>query len=153
MSTIRLDVVTAERVVYSDDVNMVIAPGLEGQMGILPHHAPLITVLGLGELVIKKEGQEDEFMAIGGGFMEVLPDKVVVLADMAERAEEIDEARAEEARRRAEERLKQRRVEEVDFARAEAALRRSLTRLKVAKRARRRSRRTEKPRGPQDMGM
>lgn len=153
MPTIRLDIVTAERVVYSDDVNMVLAPGIEGQLGILPRHAPLITALGVGELVIRKEGQEDEFMVIGGGFMEVLPDKVVVLADMAERADEIDEARAEEARRRAEERLQQRRVEHVDFARAEASLRRSLIRLKVARRTRRRSRRTETPRGPQDMGM
>jgi F-type H+-transporting ATPase subunit epsilon len=138
MATIRLEVVTAERVVYADDVDMVIAPGIEGQLGILPRHAPLLTSLDYGELRIKKAGKEDESLAIGGGFMEVLPDRVTVLADSAERAEEIDLERAEAARRRAAERLKQRRVEDVDFARAEAALRRSLARLKVARKGKRR---------------
>jgi len=134
MSRIRLEVVTAERVVYADDVDMVIAPGVEGQLGILPRHAPLLTALTYGELRVKKAGQEDESLSIGGGFMEVLPERVVVLADAAERAEEIDLERAEAARRRAEERLKQRQAEDVDFVHAEAALRRSLARLKVARR-------------------
>lgn len=148
MATMRCEVVTAERVVYSDDVNMVIAPGIEGVMGILPHHAPLITALTYGELVIRKEGEEDVLMAIGGGFMEVRGDRVTILADSAERAEEIDEARAEAARRRAEERLRERAREDIDFARAEAALRRSLVRLRVAEKARQRRRRTgEPPRG------
>ncbi len=135
---LRLDIVTVERLVYSEDVDMVIAPGIEGQLGILPHHAPLLTALTFGELQVKR-GDEVESFAIGGGFMEVQPDHVVVLADTAERAEEIDLARAEAARRRAEERLRARSRNDVDFARAHAALRRSLTRIKVAE-ARRRGR-------------
>jgi F-type H+-transporting ATPase subunit epsilon len=133
MGTIRLEVVTVERVVYADDVEMVIAPGIEGQLGILPRHAPLLTALTYGELRVKKAGKEEESIAIGGGFMEVLPDRVTVLADSAERAEEIDLERAEAARRRAEEYLEQHQVAEVDFARVEAALRHSLTRLKVGR--------------------
>jgi len=141
----RCEVVTAERVVYSNDVNLVVAPGVEGQMGILPHHAPLMTALTYGELLIRREGEEDVLMAIGGGFMEVRGDRVTILADSAERAEEIDEARAEAARRRAEERLRQRQQEDIDFARAEAALRRSLVRLRVAEKARRRRGRASLP--------
>jgi len=140
MASIRLDIVTAERAVYSEDVEMVIAPGVEGQLGILPHHAPLMTMLEPGELIVKKSG--DEFcLAVSGGFLEVRPDRVIVLADSAERAEEIDIARAEEAKRRAEQRLVERYVPDVDAARVEASLRRSLIRLKVA--ARRRKRRPE----------
>ena len=136
MSSIRLDIVTAEGVVYSEDVDVVVAPGIEGQLGILPHHAPLMTTLQEGELRVRKGG--DEFsLAISGGFLEVRPDRVIVLADAAERAEEIDLARAEEAKRRAEEQLS-RRTPEVDMAQAEAALRRSLTRLKVGEKRRRR---------------
>jgi F-type H+-transporting ATPase subunit epsilon len=133
----RCEVVTAERVVFDDDVDMVVAPGVEGQLGILPHHAPLMTALTYGELIIHREGQEREFIAIGGGFMEVGPQHVTVLADSAERAGEIDEARAEEARLRAQELMAQKQREDVDFIRAEAALRRSMLRLKVAKRKRR----------------
>jgi len=135
MAKLRLEIVTAERVVYSEDVDMVVAPGVEGQLGILPHHAPLLTALKLGELEVKKDG-EVTYMAIGGGFLEVLGDKVIVLADTAERAEEIDVARAEAAKRRAEERLRERRPE-IDVVRAEAALRRALLRLRVAERRRR----------------
>ena len=138
MATIRLDIVTAERVVYSEDVDIVIAPGIEGEMGILPHHAPLMTTLQPGELRVRK-GEEEFPMAISGGFLEVRPDRIIVLADTAERAEEIDLARAEEAKRRAQERLAQH-VPEVDLARAEAALRRSLARLKVAEKIARRRR-------------
>jgi F-type H+-transporting ATPase subunit epsilon len=137
MAQIRCEVVTAERTVFEDHVDMVIAPGIQGQLGILPHHAPLMTSLTFGELILHREGQEDEFIAIGGGFMEVGPEHVTILADSAERAGEIDEARAEEARARAEELMAQKRREDVDFARAEAALRRSMLRLKVAKRKRR----------------
>ena len=140
MPGIRLDVVTAERMVYSDDVDMVIAPGFEGQLGILPHHTPLMTTLLPGELRIKK-GSEEISLAISGGFLEVRPDRVIVLADAAERAEEIDVERAEAARRRARERLAQRRELGTDGARAEAALRRSLARLKVAETGRRRTKR------------
>ena len=133
MSSIMLDIVTAERIVYSEEVDAVIAPGAEGQLGILPHHAPLMTILQSGELVVRR-GSEEDIMAISGGFLEVRPDRVIVLADSAERAEEIDIARAEEAKQRAEQRLEERYVPAVDAARAEAALRRSLIRPKVATR-------------------
>jgi F-type H+-transporting ATPase subunit epsilon len=139
MATFRLEVVTAERMVFADDVNEVVVWGMEGQLGILPYHAPLMTMLQPGDLLIKKDNEE-EYLAISGGFLEVRPDKVIVLADACERAEEIDVARAEAAKRRAEETLKER-PPEVDTAAAEAALRRSLARLKVAERRRR------KPRG------
>jgi len=137
MSTLHCEVVTAERTVFKDDVDLVVAPGIMGQLGILPHHAPLMTTLTYGELVLRRAGQEDEFIAIGGGYMEVGPDYVTILADSAERAEEIDEARAEEARRRAEGLMTQKRREDEEIARAEAALRRSMIRLKVAKHKRR----------------
>lgn len=136
MATTRLDVVTAEREVFSDDVDEVIVPGVEGQLGILPHHAPLMTTLLPGELLIKKGGEEF-YLAISGGFIEVRPDRIIVLADAAERVEEIDIARAEEAKRRAEEKLAEP-IPGVDMARAEAALRRSLARLRVVERRRRR---------------
>jgi F-type H+-transporting ATPase subunit epsilon len=136
MATLRLEIVTIERKVFDDEVNMVVAPGSEGMLGILPRHAPLLTALNYGELQIKKEGQEDQFFAVGGGFMEVQPNHVVVLADSAEHAEEIDVERAEAARRRAEESLA-RAPEELELEQAEAALRRSVIRLKVAERRRR----------------
>jgi len=139
MATFRLEVVTAERMVFADDVTEVVAWGVEGQLGILPHHAPLMTMLQPGDLLIKRDNEE-EYLAISGGFLEVRPDKVIILADACERAEEIDIARAEAARRRAEATLKER-PPEVDTFAAEAALRRSLARLKVAERRRR------KPRG------
>ena len=138
MATTKLDIVTAEREVFSDDVDEVVAPGVEGQLGILPHHAPLMTMLLPGELVVRKGGEEF-YLAISGGFLEVRPDRIIVLADAAERVEEIDVARAEEAKRRAEERLAEL-APGVDAAQAEAALRRSLARLKVVERRRRRRR-------------
>ena len=138
MATFRLEVVTAERMVFADDVSEVVAWGVEGQLGILPHHAPLMTMLQPGDLVIKRDNEE-EYLALSGGFLEVRPDKVIVLADACERAEEIDIARAEAAKRRAEETLKEQ-PPEVDTAVAEAALRRSLARLKVAEKRRRRPR-------------
>jgi F-type H+-transporting ATPase subunit epsilon len=135
--SIRLEIVTPERVIYSDEVDAVIAPGVEGQLGILPHHAPLITMLQAGELRVRK-GEEEICIAVFGGFLEVRPDRVIVLADAAERAEEIDAARAEEAKRRAEQALANRKVSQADKARAEAALRRSLVEIKVAERKRKR---------------
>jgi F-type H+-transporting ATPase subunit epsilon len=123
-------------VVFSDDVDVVIAPGVEGQLGILPHHAPLMTMLKPGELLVRKNGEEFS-LVITGGFLEVRPDRVIVLADAAERVEEIDVARAEEAKRRAQERLRERPLE-VDAAQAQAALLRALTRLKVVQRRRKR---------------
>jgi F-type H+-transporting ATPase subunit epsilon len=138
MPGLKLDIVTAERVVYSADVDIVIAPGAEGQLGILPHHAPLMTILQAGELVVRKGGQED-ILAISGGFLEVRPDRVIVLADSAERAEEIDASRAEAARKRAEDRLKDRRAAAPDeAAMAEAALRRAMVRLSVVEKIQKR---------------
>ena len=136
MATLRLEIVTVEEKLFDDNVNMVVAPGSEGVMGILPRHAALLTALSFGELVVKKDGEPDQFFAIGGGFMEVQPHHVIVLADAAERAEEIDLARAEEARKRAEELLAKAKEGQADFEHAEAALRRSVTRLKVARKHR-----------------
>jgi F-type H+-transporting ATPase subunit epsilon len=133
---IKLDIVTAERVVFSDEVDIVVAPGREGEMGILPHHAPLMTTLNPGELTARK-GSEEFCMAVSGGFLEVQPDRVIVLADAAERAEEIDIARAEAARRRAQEMLAHP-LSKSETAMAEAALRRAIARIEVADRRRRR---------------
>jgi len=136
MVGIRLDIVTAERLVYSDEVDVIIAPGIEGELGILPHHTPLMTTLRPGELRVKRGGEEFS-LAVSRGFLEVRPDRVTILVDAAERAEEIDLARAEEAKRHAEERLS-RHPAEIDTAQAEAALRRSLVRIKVVEKRRRR---------------
>ena len=140
MATTKLDIVTAERVVFSDDVDVIVVPGIEGQLGILPHHAPLMTMLQPGELLIRK-GVEEFSLAVTGGFLEVRPDRVIILADAAERVEEIDIARAEEAKRRAQEQLSHR-IPDADATRAEAALRRALARLEVAGRRRKRKPRT-----------
>jgi len=129
MATIRLEIVTPERSVYNQDVEMVIARATDGDIGILAGHAPLIAGLAIAPLRIKKEEGEEQ-IAITGGFIEVQPDKVTVLAATAETAEEIDVKRAEEAKKRAEERLKSGRSE-FDVARAEIALQRALARLKV----------------------
>ena len=128
------EVVTAERVVYHGGADMVIAPGTEGELGILPRHAPLLTSLQAGELIIRRLGEEDLSIAIGGGFMEVLRNRVVVLADSAERAEEIDEDRAQRARDQALKQLADRKAAPMEAAAIEAALRRSAVRLKVAQR-------------------
>ena len=136
MATLKLEIVTAERAVYSDEVDMVIAPGIMGQLGILPNHAPLMTMLEPGELCVRKGGEE-AFIALSGGFLEVLQNRVVILADTAERVEEIDVARAEEAKRRAQEQLEHHPTG-ADMLAAEAALRRSLARLRVAERRKRR---------------
>jgi len=131
-----LEVVTAERVVLDDaGIDVVIAPALQGEVAILPEHAPLITPLVPGELRVRKGTDETSYF-VAGGFLEVLRDKVTILADAAEHAEEIDVARAEDARRRAQEALA-RRHEQPDVAAAEAAMRRSLLRLRVAERRRR----------------
>jgi F-type H+-transporting ATPase subunit epsilon len=137
MATLRLEIITAERQVFADDVNVVVAPGIEGELGILPHHAPLMTMLKPGELLIRKDGNET-YLVVSGGFLEVRPDKVIILADACERAEEIDITRAEEAKRRAEERLKTHPAG-LDIARAQAALLRSLIRIRVAEKKRRKS--------------
>jgi F-type H+-transporting ATPase subunit epsilon len=139
MAKLRFELVSPERIVYSDDdVDMVLVPGADGELGILPNHAPLLTALGVGELRIRK-GSEEECFAVHGGFMEVLANKVIVMADTAERADEIDLARAEAARERVERRYRER-PDGLDMARLQAALRRSKVRLKVARRRRRRPR-------------
>ena len=138
MLTMQLDIVTAEGVTYSDQVNVVVAPGVEGELGILPNHTPLLTILQPGELRIVKDGEDDTLIALGGGFLEVMKNRVVILADTAERADDIDEARAEDAVRRAREQLENR-TANMDLERALASMRRSQTRLKVVRRRRERS--------------
>ncbi len=133
---IRLEIVTPERAILTDDVDMVIAPASEGYVGILPHHAPLLTTLGPGELRIKKGGTETS-LAVFGGFMDVRPDRVIVLTEAAEHAEEIDESRAEQARARAREVLQAGPVG-LEEARARASLERAMVRLRVSERRRRR---------------
>ncbi len=135
MAPMRLEIITAERVVYSDDVDLLVAPGQEGELGILPHHAPLMTVLTPGEITVRKEGEEDSYLAVSGGFLEVMGNQVTILADAAERSDEIDEARVQEAMRRAEERIRMR-ASDMDLERAVASLRRSQARLRVAQRRR-----------------
>ena len=129
---IKVSVVTAEQSVLEDEVDMIVAPGIEGQLGILPRHAPLLTALQPGELRLKKAGSEIA-LVVTGGFLEVRPDHVTVLADAAERVEEIDLGRAEEAMKRARERLAHR-TEDLDLERATAALRRASVRIKIARR-------------------
>jgi F-type H+-transporting ATPase subunit epsilon len=130
-----LEIITAERQVYSDEVDAVVAPGIEGQLGILPHHAPLMTVLQPGELLIRKGGEE-AFLAVTGGFMEVLGNKVTVLADAAERSEEIDEQRAQQAVERAQERIRSRDSDQ-QLEEALRSLRRAQVRVGIARRRRR----------------
>lgn len=143
MAKLTVEVVTGERIVFTDDeVDMVIAPGSSGTLGILPHHAPLITTLSGGELRVKK-GAQEYAMVVFGGFMEVTPEKVIILADAAERVDEIDASRADSARKRAEEELSKRGATE-DLAAAQASLRRANIRLRTAER-RRSSRRTDIP--------
>jgi F-type H+-transporting ATPase subunit epsilon len=133
---IRLEIVTPERAVLADDVDMVIAPASEGYVGILPHHTPLLTTLGPGELRIKKGGVETS-LAVFGGFMDVRPDRVVILTDAAEQADEIDEARAQAARERAKQALEAGPAG-LEEARARASLERAMVRLRVSERRRRR---------------
>lgn len=143
MATTRLEVVTPERVVLEEDVDIVVARGADGDLGILHGHEPLITPLPVGELTYRVHSEE-RHLAIAGGFLEVTPEKVVVIADVAERSEEIDRERAEQARRQAEESLHQHRGTEAEAA-AAASLQRALLRLRVAERRRHheRSPRTE----------
>jgi F-type H+-transporting ATPase subunit epsilon len=127
----RLEVVTAERIVLSEQVDQVVVPGSSGRMGILAGHEPLMTSLAPGAMDIIRGNERTPF-AVSGGFIEVLPDRVTILADTAERADEIDESRAEAARRRAEESLRERRGEQEQML-AEAQLRRAMVRLAVAR--------------------
>jgi F-type H+-transporting ATPase subunit epsilon len=138
-NTLHVEVVTAERELYNGEADMVSAPGAEGRLGILPRHAALLTFLTPGELRITLRDAEEPLF-VSGGFLEVLNNNVTVLADTAEHAEEIDQARAEEARRRAQERLTQAHSD-VERAELQGALERAVTRLRVSELARRRSRR------------
>ena len=133
---LQLEIVTPERLAYSDEVDEVVCPGIEGELGILPHHAPLLTTLGFGELKIRK-GAEEEFFAIAGGFLQVRPDRVVVMAETAEMGTEIDLQRAQRAREEAERTLEASYLEPADLARARAGLQNALLRIRVAERRRR----------------
>ncbi len=126
-----LEVATPTRLVVAEVVDEVVAPGIEGYFGVLPGHAPFLTTLGIGELMYRR-GRDEFHLAVAGGFAEVRNDKVIVLADTAERPTEIDRERAERARQRAEQRLAGRAQEEIDYARAACALARALTRLQVS---------------------
>jgi F-type H+-transporting ATPase subunit epsilon len=129
-----LEIVTPERLAYSDTVDAVNLPGIEGELGVLPHHAPLVTMLGVGELRIRKGGVEESF-AIVGGFLQVRPDKVVVMAETADMASEIDLETAQQAKRDAEQALEgAERPDAVDLAAARAALQQALMRIRVAER-------------------
>ena len=128
-----LEIVTPERLAYSDEVDSVQLPGVEGELGVLPHHAPLVSTLGVGELRFRKDGVEESF-AIVGGFLQVRPDKVVVLAETADMASEIDLEKAQEARREAERALETSYSEGADLAAARAALQQALLRIRVAER-------------------
>ena len=137
MAKLSVEIITGERVVYEEtDVDMVVAPGADGALGILPSHAPLFTLLSLGEMRVVKGGQE-QALAVFGGFMEVNGDHIRILADAAEKAEEIDVDRAEEARHRAESRKGERRAGAAEeMMRVDAAMRRSLVRLKLGRKQR-----------------
>ena len=137
---IQLDIVTPERLAFSEEVDAVTVPGSEGELGILPHHAPLVSTLGVGELRIRK-GTTEESFAIFGGFLQVLPDKVIVLAETADMASETDVEKAQEARREAEKALETGYHEGVDLSAARASLQLALLRIRVAEGRRREGRR------------
>ena len=128
-----LEIVTPERQAFSEQVDSVVCPGIEGELGILPHHTPLVSLLGVGELTIRKGGSEETF-AIAGGFLQVRPDKVVVMAETADLAAEIDLDKAQQARAEAERALEAGYVEGADLSAARAELQRALIRIRVAER-------------------
>ena len=133
MATIHLEIITPERIVYVDDIDAVVVPGMEGELGILPHHIPLFTQIKPGEVKITK-GEQEFFLAVTGGFLDVAAgSKVTILADYAVRSEEVEVSRAEEAKKRAEELMKVKKSEQ-EFAVAEAELRRAILELKVVRR-------------------
>ncbi|WP_281883170.1 F0F1 ATP synthase subunit epsilon [Paenibacillus sp. YYML68] len=134
MSTILLEIVTPERKVFAEQASMVIAKGVEGELGILPNHIPLVTPLKIGSVTVKQPQKKDVVIAVNGGFMEVRKDKVVILAESAELPEQIDVDRAKASRERAEKRLKEIKQANVDFKRAELALQRAMNRLDVSER-------------------
>ena len=127
-STIRLELVTPERLVFSEEVDEVVLPGYEGEFGVLPGHTQFLAILNIGIMSYRK-GSETRKIALGGGFAEVTPDRVVVMADTAERADEIDVERAQRARDRAEARLKELSLDDETYAKAYAELQRALVRM------------------------
>src|SRR5437773_8694546 len=129
---ITLEVATPSRLVIGEQVDEAVVPGVEGYFGVLPGHAAFLTTLGIGE-VTYRVGRDEHYLAVSGGFAEVRNDKVIILADSAERPEEIDRARAGQAKERAERRLSGRSEEEVNYVRCQAALSRALVRLPVAR--------------------
>jgi F-type H+-transporting ATPase subunit epsilon len=131
-NTLRLEIVTPEEKTFSDDVEMVTLPGIEGEMGIYPHHVPLVTQIVPGEVIVRKDGR-DQLLAVGDGFVEITGERVAIMTDMAIAAENIDEAKAEQARRNAEARLAEK-VSDEESARVSAALAHSLIQLKVKRR-------------------
>jgi F-type H+-transporting ATPase subunit epsilon len=131
-NTLKLEIVTPEGVTFSEDVEMVTLPGSEGEMGIYPNHVPLMTQVAAGEVTARRNGR-DEFLAVGEGFVEITGERVAILTDMAIKAENIDEAKAEEARRRAEARLAEK-LDDTETALVSAALAHSLAQLKVKRR-------------------
>ena len=131
-NTIKLEIVTPHATVYSEDVDMVTLPGVEGQMGILPQHVRLMTQLVPGEMIVRKDGQ-DRFLAVGEGLIEVTGDRVAIVTDMAVAAENIDEAKVEEARERAAARLREK-ISSEEVASVNASLARSLAQLRVKRR-------------------
>ncbi|MFC4769514.1 F0F1 ATP synthase subunit epsilon [Effusibacillus consociatus] len=133
MKTVPVEIVTPERKVFSDDVQMVIARGGAGDLGILPGHTPLVTTLKISGVRIRLKDGSEQQVAVSGGFMEVKPDKITILAEAAELPEEIDVDRAQRARERAEARLAATGAENFDFRRAELSLQRAINRLQVAK--------------------
>jgi F-type H+-transporting ATPase subunit epsilon len=130
---LQLEIVTPERLAFSDQVDAVFCPGVEGELGVLPHHAPLLSMLGLGELRIRK-GAQEEFFAIAGGFVQVRPDKVVIMAELADLSSEIDLEAAEEARNEAQRAIQQGFEEPADLVQARASMERALLRIRVAER-------------------
>jgi F-type H+-transporting ATPase subunit epsilon len=131
-ATLKLEIVTPDAKAFSGDVEMVTLPGVEGEMGIYPQHVPVLTQIVPGELIIRQDGR-DQFMAIGDGFVEITADRVAIMSDMAVKAENIDEVKAEEARKRAEARLAEH-LDEEETAIVTAALSHSLAQLKVKRR-------------------
>jgi F-type H+-transporting ATPase subunit epsilon len=130
---VRLEIVTPESKSFSDDVDSVVIPGVEGEIGVLPLHAPLMTLLQPGELRVMKNGEETR-LAVGEGFVEITQEKIAVLTDMAVKESDIDESAAEEAIRRAEEAMRGERMSDEEQATTKAALMRSLALVKVKRR-------------------
>ncbi len=131
MSTMMLEIVTPERKIYGKEVNMVIAKGIEGELGILPNHIPMVTPLQIAAVKAKIDGQEDQVIAVHGGFMEIRKDKVVILAESAELPNDIDTQRASQSKDRAEARMQETKQEKVDFGRAQRSLQRAMLRIKI----------------------